>query len=108
MGDRILDVRRMLHDGLVLKSTPGTWTHVTDQIGMFSFTGLSSLQCERLMNEHHIYLLKSGRISLAGLNNKNLQYVVDAVDEVVRACPFQQELNLVKEVETAKCFSCFG
>jgi aspartate aminotransferase len=87
MADRILEVRDLLRKGLEAKSTPGTWNHITDQIGMFSFTGLSQAQCERLINEHHIYLLKSGRISLAGLNKGNIQYMVDSVDDAVRACP---------------------
>jgi len=87
MAQRILDVREKLRTGLERKGTPGTWNHVTDQIGMFSYTGLSEPQCERLIKEHHIYLLKSGRISLAGLNDDNLHYMIDSVDEVVRACP---------------------
>lgn len=87
MSDRILEVRKLLREGLEAKRTPGTWNHVTDQIGMFSFTGLSPEQCEKLISEHHIYLLKSGRISLAGLNKKNVSYVVNAIDTVVRATP---------------------
>merc|ERR1719401_108385 len=87
MADRILEVRSMLRSGLEQKGTPGTWNHITDQIGMFSFTGLSQAQCERLISKHHIYLLKSGRISLAGLNKGNIKYMVDSVDEAVRACP---------------------
>mmetsp|Transcript_1720 Transcript_1720/g.5150 ORF Transcript_1720/g.5150 Transcript_1720/m.5150 type:complete len:409 (-) Transcript_1720:99-1325(-) len=86
MANRILEVRDLLRKGLEAKGTPGTWNHITDQIGMFSFTGLSPAMCERLIAEHHIYLLKSGRISLAGLNKGNIQYMVDSVDEVVRAC----------------------
>jgi len=86
MAKRILEVRSMLRKGLEEKGTPGTWNHITDQIGMFSFTGLSKPMCERLIQEHHIYLLKSGRISLAGLNKGNMQYMVDSVDEVVRHC----------------------
>eukprot|EP00392_Amoebophrya_sp_AT5.2_P018275 g18784.t1 len=85
MADRILEVRTGLRSGLEAKGTPGTWNHITDQIGMFSFTGLSPSMCERLIAEHHIYLLKSGRISLAGLNKNNLQYVTDAIDAVVRS-----------------------
>jgi len=87
MADRILEVRDLLRKGLEAKGTPGTWNHITDQIGMFSFTGLTQAQCERLIATHHIYLLKSGRISLAGLNKGNIQYMVESVDEVVRACP---------------------
>jgi len=87
MADRILEVRALLRKGLEEKGTPGTWNHITDQIGMFSFTGLTPAQCERLIQQHHIYLLKSGRISLAGLNKGNIQYMVDCVDEVVRNAP---------------------
>jgi aspartate aminotransferase len=86
MAARILEVRSLLRSGLEQKGTPGTWNHITDQIGMFSFTGLSPVMCERLIDKHHIYLLKSGRISLAGLNKGNIQYMVDCIDEVVRAC----------------------
>merc|ERR1719436_1026193 len=87
MADRVLEVRSLLRTGLEKKGTPGTWNHITDQIGMFSFTGLTPQQCERLISKHHIYLLKSGRISLAGLNKGNIQYMIDCVDEAVRACP---------------------
>jgi aspartate aminotransferase len=87
MANRILEVRAVLRKGLEDKGTPGTWNHITDQIGMFSYTGLSAPMCERLISQHHIYLLKSGRISLAGLNKGNTQYMIDCVDEAVRACP---------------------
>mmetsp|Transcript_29998 Transcript_29998/g.52719 ORF Transcript_29998/g.52719 Transcript_29998/m.52719 type:complete len:164 (+) Transcript_29998:30-521(+) len=85
MADRVLDVRAKLRKGLEDKGTPGTWNHVTDQIGMFSYTGLKQDACERLIEKHHIYLLKSGRISLAGLNDSNLEHMIQAVDEAVRA-----------------------
>jgi len=84
MAHRIHLVRTHLRKGLEAKGTPGTWHHVTDQIGMFSYTGLTVPQCERLINEHHIYLLKSGRISLAGLNQNNIKYLIDSIDEVVK------------------------
>jgi len=92
MADRILEVRKLLREGLEKKGTPGKWNHITDQIGMFSFTGLTPPMCERLIKEHHIYLLKSGRISLAGLNKNNVQYMVDCVDEVVRFVGKQSKL----------------
>ena len=85
MADRILEVRSLLKEGLYAKGHPaGSWEHITDQIGMFSFTGLTPAQCEMLIQKHHIYLLKSGRISLAGLNKNNISYVVDAIDDVVK------------------------
>jgi len=86
MVDRLVELRRTLRSGLEAKGTPGEWKHITEQVGMFACTGLSTVQCERLIHKHHIYLLTSGRISLAGLNNDNMGRFVDAVDEVVRAC----------------------
>mmetsp|Transcript_25226 Transcript_25226/g.64241 ORF Transcript_25226/g.64241 Transcript_25226/m.64241 type:complete len:411 (-) Transcript_25226:81-1313(-) len=86
MATRIHEVRALLRGGLEKKGTPGNWDHITSQIGMFSYTGLSEPMCERLIKEHHIYLLKSGRISMAGLNKGNMEYMVNAVDEVVRTC----------------------
>jgi aspartate/tyrosine/aromatic aminotransferase len=87
MSDRIVKMRHMLRSKLEELKTPGTWNHITDQIGMFSYTGLSVAQCERLQNEFHIYLLKSGRISMAGLNEGNINYFAEKIDKVVRENP---------------------
>jgi len=84
MSSRIMKMRSLLRSKLEELKTPGTWSHITDQIGMFCYTGLSSDQCETLMNNHHIYLLKSGRISMAGVNTNNVDYIAQAFDEVVR------------------------
>ena len=53
------------------------------QIGMFSFTGLDPEQSDRMLNLHHIYMLRTGRISLAGLTSDRVQYVADCIKEVV-------------------------
>ena len=53
-----------------------TLDHITDQIGMFSYTGLNEKQVtECLIKKYHIYLVKNGRISMAGINTKNVNYV---------------------------------
>merc|ERR1740120_424938 len=103
MADRINEARGLLRGGLERKGTPGTWRHVTDQIGMFSFTGLTKPQCERLIKEHHIYLLSSGRISMAGLNKSNIDYMVDSVDEVVRHSP-ASKLRAPRPPPSSSCF----
>lgn len=41
MSERIISMRKELYERLVAMGTPGTWEHITDQIGMFSFTGLT-------------------------------------------------------------------
>lgn len=55
---------KRLCDGLAAKGTPGNWDHIGTQIGMFSYTGLTVAQCEMLTRKWHVYLLRSGRISL--------------------------------------------
>ena len=52
---------------------------------MFAFTGLKPHHCERLTKEFHIYLLSSGRISVAGINSKNVDYIANAFHEVTKA-----------------------
>jgi aspartate/tyrosine/aromatic aminotransferase len=84
MSERITKMRFLLRKKLEELGTPGTWNHITDQIGMFSYTGLTAPQCERLINEFHIYLLKSGRISMAGINESNVDYVAEKIALVVR------------------------
>jgi aspartate aminotransferase len=84
MSNRINDMRSALRKAIEAKGTPGTWNHITDQIGMFSFTGLNTAQVERMVNEFHIYMTKDGRISVAGLNPGNVDYVADCIDKVSR------------------------
>lgn len=84
MSGRIISMRKALRSKLEELGTPGQWNHITDQIGMFSFTGLSEAQVEKLKKEFHVYLTKNGRISMAGLNTGNVEYFAKAVDKVVR------------------------
>lgn len=72
-------MRHLLRQTLEKIGTPGKWNHITDQIGMFSYTGLSEKACEIMINKYHIYLLKSGRISLAGINEKNVKYLAESI-----------------------------
>ncbi|KAL5343843.1 pyridoxal phosphate-dependent transferase [Aspergillus crustosus] len=84
MSGRIQEMRKGLKARLVERKTPGSWEHITDQIGMFSFTGLSEAQVKVLREKWHVYMTKNGRISMAGLNTHNLDYFAEAVDSVVR------------------------
>eukprot|EP01068_Selenidium_serpulae_P018865 Selendium_serpulae@DN6492_c2_g1_i4.p2 len=84
MADRIGAVRSLLRTEIEKLKTPGDWSHITNQIGMFSFTGLSPEQSKQMTDKHHVYMLTNGRISLAGLNQKNTAHVAAAIDDVVR------------------------
>ncbi|KKK14067.1 hypothetical protein ARAM_003670, partial [Aspergillus rambellii] len=66
MSSRIISMRKALYDELVRLETPGTWKHIVEQIGMFSYTGLTPAQVYALKDKYHIYLLKSGRASISG------------------------------------------
>lgn len=84
MSDRINEMRGKLRGELLRLGTPGNWDHITSQIGMFTFTGLTPAQCKAMKSKHHCYLLDNGRISMAGLNNHNVAYFARSVDDVVR------------------------
>lgn len=84
MSSRIIKMRAALRDALVKKGTPGNWDHIVNQIGMFSYTGLKPEQVDTLVNDYHVYFTRNGRISMAGLNENNVEYVADAFDKVVR------------------------
>jgi len=89
MASRIIAMRQELFNALKARGTPlpngqpGEWHHIVDQIGMFSFTGLTVEQCEKIIGKYHIYMLTNGRISMAGLNKSNVQYLADAIHDVV-------------------------
>lgn len=84
MSTRITKMRTALRNKLVELETPGTWDHIVSQTGMFSFTGLSADEVARLEEKHGVYLVSSGRASVAGLNEGNVEAVAIAIDEVVR------------------------
>ncbi|KAI8924070.1 pyridoxal phosphate-dependent transferase [Entophlyctis helioformis] len=84
MADRIISMRKALFEALTDLKTPGTWNHITDQIGMFSFTGLTTPQVKVLREKYHVYMTDNGRISMAGLNTSNVRRFAEAVDFVVR------------------------
>ncbi|KAK1166545.1 aspartate aminotransferase, cytoplasmic [Acipenser oxyrinchus oxyrinchus] len=83
MADRVLLMRSQLKAKLQALGTPGTWEHITQQIGMFSFTGLNPNQVGYLIKEKHVYLMASGRINMCGLTTKNLDYVAESIHETV-------------------------
>ncbi|KAF7556052.1 hypothetical protein G7Z17_g1743 [Cylindrodendrum hubeiense] len=76
MSSRIRSMRLALYEELCRLGTPGSW------IGMFSYTGLTPAEVEVLKKQYHIYLLASGRASIAGLNSHNVKYVAAAISAV--------------------------
>lgn len=84
MADRIRSVRGLLQSELEKASDAKDWSFVTRQIGMFSFTGLTPAQVERMTAEHHVYMTKVGRISLAGLSAAKAPYLAAAIADCVK------------------------
>ncbi len=83
MRDRIKTMRTGLVDKLKAKGVAQDFSFVIKQRGMFSYTGLSAEQVARLQNEFGVYAVSSGRICVAALNNKNIDYVAEAIAAVL-------------------------
>ena len=83
MSKRITEMRYLLRAELERLGTPGDWSHITSQKGMFSFTGVSKAQVDQIIRDHHVYLLGSGRISVAGITKKNVAYIANAFHEAI-------------------------
>jgi aromatic-amino-acid transaminase len=84
MRDRIRAMRTGLVEALKARGVAQDFSFVIQQRGMFSYTGLSAAQVERLKNEYGIYAVSTGRICLAALNTKNIGYVADAIAAVLK------------------------
>ena len=84
MRERIRAMRTALVDKLKARGVARDFSFVTRQRGMFSYSGLTSAQVDRLRNEFGIYAVSTGRICLAALNSRNLDAVADAIATVLK------------------------
>ena len=84
MRDRIRLMRQKLYNVLSAKIPERDFGYFTSQRGMFSYTGLSPEQVQRLQDEFAVYLVASGRMCVAGLNEGNIDYVANAFAEVLK------------------------
>jgi len=84
MADRIIAMRAALRAALATAGSTRDWSHVTDQIGMFCYSGLSKEQVGRLRDEYSIYITGDGRISMAGVTPANVDYVAGAMAAVTK------------------------
>lgn len=87
--DRLKGVRLKVLARLTELGTPGKWEPIVKQNGLFWFTGLTPLQVQKLMDEHHVYGTLDGRVNVAGLNDSNIEAYCQAVDATVRKYPFE-------------------
>lgn len=84
MADRIITMRSDLVKNLSKEGSTHNWQHITDQIGMFCYTGLNEQQVAKLTKDHSVYLTKDGRISVAGVSSKNNAYLAHALHQVTK------------------------
>jgi len=83
MRTRIKAMRQKLVDGLKAAGVKEDMSFITTQIGMFSYSGLSKDQMVRLRNEFGVYGTDTGRMCVAALNSKNIDYVCASIAKVI-------------------------
>ena len=83
MRVRIKQMRTLLVEKLAAAGVKQDFSFVTAQRGMFSYSGLSAAQMQRLRSEFGVYGVDSGRICVAALNTKNIDYVVASIAKVL-------------------------
>jgi aromatic-amino-acid transaminase len=84
MRDRIRAMRTSLVESIKAQGVAQDFSFVIQQRGMFSYTGLTAAQVERMKEEFGIYAVSTGRICLAALNTKNVDYVAKAIATVIK------------------------
>jgi len=85
MRDRIRQMRDRLVEGLARRGVSTDFSFVRRQRGMFSYSGLSSAQVDRLREQYGVYAVSTGRICVAALNSGNLDAVCDAIAAVLKS-----------------------
>ncbi len=83
MRDRIKLMRSALVDGLKAAGIADDMSFITDQVGMFSYSGLTKDQMVRLRTEFGVYGTDTGRLCVAALNTRNIGYVCESIAAVL-------------------------
>jgi aromatic-amino-acid transaminase len=84
MRVRIKEMRGVLVEKLKSKGVQRDFSFIAQQVGMFSYSGLTKEQMVRLRDEFGVYGIESGRICIAALNSKNIDYVAESIAKVVQ------------------------
>ena len=84
MRERIRKMRQELVEQIQARVPGADFSFVIRQRGMFSYSGLSKAQVRRLHEEFSVYAIDTGRICVAALNSRNVDYVADAIARVLR------------------------
>jgi aspartate aminotransferase len=82
MADRIIKMRALLRENLEGLGSKRKWNHITDQIGMFAYTGLKKEEMQRLAKETSVYATLDGRISVAGITSGNVKRLAESIYKI--------------------------
>ncbi|KAI1044252.1 hypothetical protein LB504_012988 [Fusarium proliferatum] len=83
ISSRIAQMRKRAYSELVRLGTPGDWYFITKQTSMFTHLGISKTQVQHLEDKHRVFMVETSRLSVAGLNEGNVQSFAEALDETV-------------------------
>jgi aspartate aminotransferase len=84
MATRIQTMRAALVAALAKAGSQKCWQHITDQIGMFCYSGMTKDQVLAVKAKHSVYLTLDGRVSMAGVTSGNVEYLADAIHDVTK------------------------
>ncbi len=83
MRTRINGMRRAFVETMASKGVQRDFSFIVRQLGMFSFSGLTRMQVDRLRSEHSIYIVGSGRINVAGITDGNIDRLCECIKQVL-------------------------
>ncbi len=83
MRNRINGMRTLFQETIESRNTGRDWSFITQQIGMFSFSGLKAEQVDALRDKHAIYIVRDGRINVAGMSAETIDRLCDAIVSVL-------------------------
>ncbi len=85
MRNRIMQMRTLFAQTMRQLGVDRDFSFITHQRGMFSFSGITPEQVDRLRSEYAIYIVRSGRVNVAGMTESNMQPLCQAVATVLRS-----------------------
>jgi aspartate/tyrosine/aromatic aminotransferase len=83
MRRRILQMREKFVASLIEKGVEQDFSFIKNQRGMFSYSGLKPEQVKSLREKYSLYLVGTGRICVAAMNDRNIGYICDAIADVL-------------------------
>lgn len=85
MRERVKKMRRLFVEKMNEKAPNSGFGYIAEQKGMFSYLTLTAEQIQTLIKEHSIFFMGNGRVNMAGLTEKNIDYVTDAIASLFKS-----------------------